>query len=64
MHMFVYSEAKTQEDLIRCLIECIGRAGGVPRGEFLTDNMSAVASYVNGRRRKHRAYPQIILCLV
>lgn len=55
MHMFVYSEAKTQEDLIRCLIECIGRAGGVPRGEFLTDNMPAVASYVNGRRRKHRA---------
>lgn len=53
MHMFVYSESRTEEDLIRCLAECIGRAGGVPRGEFLTDNMSAAVSFVNGRRRKH-----------
>lgn len=55
MHMFVYSESRTEEDLLRCLIECVERAGGVPRGEFLTDNMAAVVSYVNGRRRKHRS---------
>lgn len=53
MHMLVYSETRSEEDLIRCLIECVERAGGVPRGEFLTDNMSAVVSFVNGRRRKH-----------
>lgn len=57
MHMFAYSDSKTTEDLIRCLIECVSRSGGVPRGEYLTDNMAAIVSVRNGGKRKH---PKII----
>lgn len=56
LHSFVYSETRTSEDLIRCLIETLRLLGGVPQ-KILTDNMPSVISISNGRRTKR---PQII----
>lgn len=41
MHKFTYSKTKTQEDVIRCLIETFIYYGGVPK-RLLTDNMSSI----------------------
>lgn len=56
-HTFVYSETKTTEDFIRCLIETLKMIGGLPK-EILTDNMSAIVHISsNGSRKK---YPIIL----
>lgn len=56
LHTLVYSETRTTEDLIRCLLETIRKLGGVPK-TILTDNMSSIVSIQNNRRIKH---PKII----
>lgn len=52
LHLWSYSLTKTSDDFIRCLIDIFNQSGGLPE-EVLTDNMSAVVSIVDGRRRKH-----------
>lgn len=51
-HIFIYSPNKTTEDVLRCLIETYRRLGGVSKTAF-TDNMSAIVSIKNGKKRKH-----------
>lgn len=51
-HYLIYSKTKTTADFLRCLIECLERAGGKPK-QLLTDNMSAVVSIVGGMKTKH-----------
>jgi hypothetical protein len=48
MHKFTYSITRTEEDVIRCLINSFLYYGGVPK-EILTDNMSAI---VNPKTKK------------
>jgi transposase len=56
LHTFVYSETRTSEDLIRCLVETLKLIGGVPQ-KVLTDNMSSVVNFYNGKKHKR---PQIV----
>lgn len=49
-HVFIYSHGKTSEDFIRCLLETFKRLGGKTK-TVKTDNMSAVVSFHNGKRR-------------
>lgn len=51
-HVFIYSPNKTTDDVLRCLIETYRRLGGVSKTAF-TDNMSAIVSIKNGKKRKH-----------
>lgn len=51
-HLFVFSFGKGEDDFLRCLIEVLGRLGGLPR-EILTDNMAAVVSVDGKSKRKH-----------
>lgn len=53
---FIYSRTKTTEDFLRCVIETVESAGGLPK-YIKTDNMSAIVKSVNGRARK---LPQIL----
>lgn len=46
-HYYIYSKTKTTEDFLRCLIEVLRKAGGIP-DRLVTDNMSAVVN-VNGK---------------
>ena len=48
----IYSETRTTEDLIRCLLETLRKIGGIPK-TILTDNMSSIVSIQNNRRIKH-----------
>ena len=48
MHKFTYSITKTEEDVIRCLINTFIYYGGVPQ-EILIDNMSAI---INPKTKK------------
>lgn len=52
-HKFIYSRTKTTEDFLRCTIDTLNQLGGTPK-EILTDNMSAVVSVNNGKKRKHK----------
>lgn len=52
LHTLVYSETRTTEDLIRCLLETIRKLGGVSK-TILTDNMSSIVSIQNNRCMKH-----------
>jgi transposase len=51
-HLFIYSSTKTTEDFIRCSIEVFRRLGGVTKS-FYTDNMSAVVSVRNNKKKIH-----------
>lgn len=51
-HCFVYSKTRTTEDFLRCLIDVLYMAGGLP-DHVLTDNMAAVVSIKNGTKKKH-----------
>ncbi len=42
-HFFCYSETKTREDVMRCLIKAFEYFGGTTKG-ILTDNMSSIVS--------------------
>lgn len=57
LHTFIYSETKTTEDVIRCIIEALKQLGGVPR-IILTDNMSSIVSYRGNRRVKNETIHQ------
>lgn len=48
----IYSRTRTMEDFLRCIIELINMAGGLPH-EFITDNMSAVVSSIKDNQKKH-----------
>lgn len=58
LHTLVYSETRTTEDFIRCLIETLKKIGGVPKN-ILTDNMSSIVSIQNNRRIKHTQVIQL-----
>jgi len=51
MHRLVYSPTRTEDDLLACLLATIVRFGGVTE-EAVTDNMSAVVTVRDGRRRR------------
>ena len=48
-HVYIRSDTRTADDLVRCMHLTIRRLGGVPR-EWVTDNMSALVSVRGGRR--------------
>lgn len=50
MHYFVRSPTRTRDDLLACMADNIRWLGGVPR-QWLTDNMSAVATLGGDGRR-------------
>ena len=52
LHHFVYSESKTEEAFIRCLLDTIYHIGGVPQ-TALTDNMSAIIQIHGKKKIKH-----------
>lgn len=52
LHTFVYSETKTSEDLLRCMIETFKMIGGLPK-TILTDNMPSIVRIENGKRYKY-----------
>lgn len=51
MHRLVYSPTRTEDDLLACLLATIVRFGGVTE-EAVTDNMSAVVTVRDGKRRR------------
>jgi len=51
MHRLVYSPTRTEDDLLACLLATIVRFGGVTE-EAVTDDMSAVVTVRDGRRRR------------
>lgn len=54
MHYFVRSPTRTRDDLLACMADNIRWLGGMPR-QWLTDNMSAVATLGgDGRRSRDR----------
>jgi transposase len=56
LHYFVYSESKTEEATIRCLLDTFYHIGGIPK-EALTDNMSSI---VDVRGKKKVKHPKIL----
>ena len=48
-HVYIRSNTRTTDDLVRCMYLTIMRLGGVPR-EWVTDNMSALVTLKGGRR--------------
>ena len=55
-HRFVYSRTRTEDDLLACLLATFVRFGGMPE-EAITDNMSALVTFVSGKRvRSERAW--------
>ena len=56
-HYYIYSKTKTTEDLLRCLIEVLQRAGGIPK-TIITDNMSAIVLIRNDSRNKYPVIKQ------
>ena len=53
LHIFIFSYHRSQEDLIRCLIEVYRRLGGVTK-TAMTDNMSAIVSLKDGHKKIHQ----------
>ncbi len=49
--VYIRSNTKTTDDLVRCMYLTILRLGGVPR-EWVTDNMPALVSVKGGRRSR------------
>ncbi len=58
LHYFVYSEEKTTEAFIRCLIDTYKFIGGITN-EVLTDNATSIVSLTNGYKRKHNKIKQL-----
>lgn len=58
LHHFVYSESRTEESFIRCLLDTIYHIGGVPK-EILTDNMNAIVDVRGNRKTKHQKILQL-----
>ena len=58
LHYFIYSESKTEDAFIRCLIESLYYIGGLPK-EILTDNMSAIVDINKGKKHKHNRILQL-----
>ena len=58
LHYFIYSETKTEEAFIRCLLDSIYHIGGITK-EILTDNMSAIVDITKGRKTKHNSIIQL-----
>lgn len=52
LHKFVYSESKTREGFMRCLIDTLYTIGGLPE-EILTDNMKAIVSIEGNKKYKY-----------
>jgi len=50
-HRFVYSRARTEDDLIACLLATFVRFGGIPE-EALTDNMPSLVTFSGGGRKR------------
>lgn len=50
-HVYIRSNTRTTDDLVRCMYLTIMRLGGVPR-EWVTDNMSALVTLKGGRRSR------------
>ena len=50
-HVYIRSNTRTTDDLVRCMYLTIMRLGGVPR-EWVTDNMSALVALKGGRRSR------------
>lgn len=57
LHTFVYYETRSQEDLIRCLIETQQMIGRIPK-RITTDNMSSIVKFVANKRYKHKMIVQ------
>lgn len=58
LHYFVYSESRTEESFIRCLLDTIYHIGGVPI-EILTDNMSSIVDVRGKKKVKHSKILQL-----
>ena len=58
LHYFVYSESRTEESFIRCLLDTIYHIGGVPK-EILTDNMSSIVDVRGKKKVKHSKILQL-----
>ena len=55
-HRFIYSRTRTEDDLLACLLATFVRFGGMTE-EAVTDNMSALVTFANGKRvRSERAW--------
>ncbi len=52
LHHFVYSESRTEESFIRCLLDTIYHIGGITK-EILTDNMSSIVDVRGKKKIKH-----------
>lgn len=50
-HYYIYTKTKTTQDFLRCLIEVLQKAGGIP-DSLITDNMSAIVTITNGTKYK------------
>ena len=57
LHFFIYTKGKTEQDFLRCLITVLNKLGGKPR-IVKTDNMSAIVSIHDNRRKKHSIIKQ------
>lgn len=57
LHYFEYSEFKTEEDFKRCLVNFFRTIGG-KTNTVLTDNMSAIVSIKEGKRKIHPTIEQ------
>lgn len=58
LHYFVYSDSRTEESFIRCLLDTIYHIGGVPK-EILTDNMSSIVDVRGKKKVKHSKILQL-----
>lgn len=52
-HIYIYSIGKTEDDFIRCVIETFKKLGGKTK-ILKTDNMTAIVSTKNGKRKVHK----------
>ncbi len=50
-HRLIYSRTRTEDDLLACLLATFVRFGGIPE-EAITDNMSALVTFLGGKRIK------------
>lgn len=57
LHFFIYTKGKTEQDFLRCLITVLNKLGGKPQ-IVKTDNMSAIVSINDSRRKKHSIIKQ------
>lgn len=58
LHYFIYSDSKTEEAFIRCLLDTFHHIGGLTK-EVLTDNMSAIVTCKGNKRYKHSKILQL-----